>query len=105
MNTDSGNGNAGQTLPAPSGSAFRCPSCCSTNVGTEAEDSVTGYVMHCKECDWTWCPAAAEEAKVMADVLYGWAMPNAQRGSHTLQRLVGSRAVGDASHSIMAKIQ
>jgi hypothetical protein len=56
--------------PAASGSALRCPSCCATNVGTEVEDSVTGFLMHCKECEWTWCPDASEEAKVMADVLY-----------------------------------
>ena len=75
---NSTSGNAGRhSRPAPC-SALRCPSCCSTDVESEAEDSVTGFVMHCKECDWTWCPDAGEEAKIMADVLYGWAMsPNA----------------------------
>ncbi len=67
----------------PDGSA--CPSCCSTQTQPEREDSQMGFLMLCNECGWTWCPTAAEEAKIMADVLYGWAMPNdqAHRPPHT----------------------
>ena len=35
-----------------------------------------GFIVRCNDCGWTWCPNAMEEAKIMADVLYGWAMPN-----------------------------
>jgi ribosomal protein L37AE/L43A len=50
--------------------ALRCPSCCST----KTERSETGRVMFCRDCDWTWCPDAAEEARAIANALYGWAM-------------------------------
>jgi len=64
-----------QPAPLPAAPGAACPSCCSRNTEPERDDSVAGFVTHCKDCDWTWCADAAGEAKIMADVLYGWAMP------------------------------
>jgi len=74
MSTPETHDNSKPPLADAIGSA--CPSCCSTNTVREREDSVLGWIVRCNDCGWTWCPSAMEEAKIMADVLYGWAMPN-----------------------------